>query len=74
MNNNNNETLKPGDRVRLTGWAERQNTIFYQEGRSFPCETPIYEGDTSKNEAAVLCLDKWDLRWFTYEIITDGNG
>lgn len=75
MNNNNNETLKPGDRVRLTGWAHNDKcaiSIFEKEGKQLPCMAKIKDTDF---EGEFYVLNGWSLDHFTYEIIeTDGNG
>ena len=79
-NNNNNETLKPGDRVRLTGWAKQNPSIqllFDEDGLSLPIECYVRrgEGEHGPDTNRIVCLTGWSVDWFTYEIITDdGNG
>jgi hypothetical protein len=67
--------LKPGARVRLTGWSEQSkekytvHSIWQHEGRRFPKSVTV----KSDNEGWFFCLDGWGLSHFTYEILTDGS-
>lgn len=66
--------LKPGTRVRLTGWSKWKSILnegaFSSRGYSFP-----HFGTVSKLgvvlDGGEAC---WSLSIFTYEILADGNG
>ena len=78
MSTNNDNNLKPGDRVILTGWSNdadklKYNELFHHESRKgFPCAAIV-----SDDSNVVLALDRfrWDVKRFAYKKIQDdGNG
>lgn len=77
MNTNNENKLRPGDRVRLTGWSNdadklKYDELFHHEARKgFPCVAIVTD-----NPSVVLALNRfrWDAKRFTYEKISnDGS-
>ena len=81
MSNEKNETLKPGDRVRLTGWKYPSKSVsarsdFKSFGHKIPCEATVtITQNWAHFETEDDSLNMWDTVLFTYEKIQDdGNG
>lgn len=76
MSNEKNETLKPGDRVRLTGWADLNDNWLIEKfsdliGKTFHVQEIRFYGGVHK----LGIQDRAALDCFTYEKIQDdGNG
>jgi len=75
MSTNNDNDLKPGDRVLLTGWThdnEYKKSLFKKEGSKIPCVAIIKK--SKYGNAGLDVLDGWSLNHFTYnKIETDGS-
>lgn len=62
--------LRPGDKIRLTGWDKlSEPELFAREGNVFPCEVTLYNAGP-----LLLCLKDWSVRYFTFEFIERFDG
>lgn len=79
---NTNNDIKPGDRVRLTGFSNPAHNSSYsgaamhfaQSGHTFPCDAEFCDNGNVKGWLIGKDPELW-YQIFTYEKIeTDGNG